>query len=132
MARLPFDEIDILIVDEMGKNISGTGMDTNVIGRIMFVGENEPNRPKITRIAVLDLTEASHGNAVGIGLADFTTKNVIDKLDTKAVATNALAAMTPEKARIPVSFDTDRAVVEAQSLNSIALIGFTSLINFLW
>ena len=112
MARLPFDKIDILIIDEMGKNISGTGMDTNVIGRIMFTGEKEPDRPKITRIAVLDLTDASHGNAVGIGLADFTTQNVIDKLDTKAMVTNALAAMTPEKARIPISLATDRAVVE--------------------
>lgn len=113
MARLPFDKIDILIVDEMGKNISGTGMDTNVIGRIMFVGEKEPDRPKITRIAILDLTEASHGNATGIGLADFTTQNVIDKLNTRAMATNALAAMTPEKARIPISLPTDRDVVEA-------------------
>ena len=113
MARLPFDKIDLLILDEMGKNISGTGMDTNVIGRIMFIGEKEPAEPKITRIVVLDLTEASHGNAIGIGLADFTTLNVIKKLDTQAMATNAITAMTPEKARLPVSLATDKAAIEA-------------------
>lgn len=113
MARLPFDNIDILIIDEMGKNISGTGMDTNVIGRIMFIGEKEPNNPKIIRIVVLDLTELSHGNAVGLGLADFTTHAVIRKLDTQAMATNAITAMTPEKARLPISLVTDRAAVEA-------------------
>ena len=113
MARLPFDKIDILILDEMGKNISGTGMDTNVIGRIMFVGEKEPDSPKITRIVVLGLTESSHGNAIGIGLADFTTQDVINKLDTQAMATNAITAMTPEKARLPVNLLTDRAAVEA-------------------
>ncbi len=113
MARIPFDEIDILIVDEMGKNISGTGMDTNVIGRIMFIGEKEPVSPSITRIVVLGLTPESHGNAVGIGLADLTTRHVIDRLDTRALATNALAAMTPEKARIPVGLPTDRDAVDA-------------------
>jgi len=122
MARLPFDKIDILILDEMGKNISGTGMDTNVIGRIMFVGEKEPNTPKITRIVVLDLTKPSHGNAIGIGLADFTTRDVIDKLDTQAMATNAITAMTPEKARLPVSLATDQAAIEAavQTIGAVA------------
>jgi hypothetical protein len=113
MARLPFDKIDILILDEMGKNISGTGMDTNVIGRIMFIGEKEPDTPKITRIVVLDLTEASHGNAIGLGLADFTTQKVISKLDIQAMATNAITAMTPEKARLPVNLDTDKKAIEA-------------------
>lgn len=81
MARLPFDKIDVLVVDEMGKNISGTGMDTNVIGRIMFIGEKEPEGPKITRIVVLDLREVSHGNAVGIGLADYTNQSLVKKMD---------------------------------------------------
>lgn len=122
MARLPFDKIDILILDEMGKNISGTGMDTNVIGRIMFIGEKEPDTPKITRIVVLDLTEASHGNAIGIGLADFTSQKVINKLDIQAMATNAITAMTPEKARLPVSLDTDKKTIEAafQTIGAVA------------
>lgn len=113
MARLPFDKVDVLIVDEMGKNVSGTGMDTNVIGRIMFIGEKEPENPKITRIVVLDLTEPSHGNAIGIGLADYTTRRLSKKIDHKAMATNAITAMTPEKGRIPIALETDREAVEA-------------------
>ncbi|MFH1480306.1 MAG: lactate racemase domain-containing protein, partial [Pseudomonadota bacterium] len=113
MARLPFNKLDILIVDEMGKNISGTGIDSNVIGRIMFIGEKEPEYPQITRIAVLDLTEASHGNAVGIGLADYTTARLVGKIDQKATATNAITAMSPEKARIPIALATDKEAVEA-------------------
>jgi len=113
MARLPFDELDILIVDEMGKNISGTGMDTNVIGRIMFVGEKEPERPRITRIVVLALTEQSHGNAIGVGLADYTTKRLVEKIDHAVMATNAITAMSPEKGRFPIALETDREAVEA-------------------
>ena len=121
MARLPFDKIDVLVVDQMGKNISGTGIDTNVIGRIMFIGEREPEKPKITRIVVLDLTEASHGNAVGIGLADYTTQRLVKKMDLAATATNAVTAMTPEKGRIPIALPTDQAAVEA-ALDTIGSI----------
>ena len=113
MARLPFDRIDVLVVDEMGKNVSGTGMDTNVIGRIMFIGEREPEKPRITRIVVLDLTEAAHGNAVGVGLADYTTRRLVDKIDLHAMATNAITAMTPEKGRIPLAMATDQEAVNA-------------------
>lgn len=121
MARLPFDEIDILIVDEMGKNISGTGMDTNVIGRIMFVGEAEPDRPRITRIVVLGLTGASHGNAIGVGLADYTTEKLVAGMDKKAMATNAIAAMTPEKGRIPIALETEQAAIQA-AFNTIGAV----------
>ena len=121
MARLPFDKIDVLIVDQMGKNISGTGIDTNVIGRIMFIGEREPEKPNITRIVVLDLTEASHGNAVGIGLADYITQRLVKKLDLSALATNAITAMTPEKGRIPIAMPTDQAAVDA-ALDTIGSI----------
>ncbi len=121
MARLPFDEADVLILDEMGKNISGTGMDTNVIGRIMFIGEREPESPKISRIVVLDLTQESHGNAVGVGLADYTTRRLADRLDPAATATNAITAMTPEKGRLPIVLDTDRAAVDA-ALNTIGAV----------
>jgi hypothetical protein len=113
MARLPFENIDVLVIDQMGKNISGTGMDTNVIGRIMFTGEAEPERPKITRIVVLDLTPESHGNAIGVGLADYTTERLLGKMDRKVTATNAITAMTPEKGRMPIALETDRAAVEA-------------------
>ena len=113
MARLPFDDIDVLIVDEMGKNISGTGMDTNVVGRIMFIGEDEPPKPSITRIVVLNLTRESHGNAIGLGLADYTTRRLVDRLDLKAMATNAIAAMTPEKVRIPIALETHQDAVDS-------------------
>jgi len=121
MARLPFDKIDVLIVDEMGKNISGTGLDTNVIGRIMFIGEKEPDHPKITRIAVLDLTEESHGSAVGIGLADYTTRQLVNKIDHSATAINCMAANTPEKGRIPITLKTDKEAVDA-ALNTIGAV----------
>jgi hypothetical protein len=113
MARLPFDKMDVLIVDEMGKNISGTGMDSNVIGRILFIGAKEPENPKITRIVVLDLAEESHGNAVGIGMGDYTTERLVSKIDRVATATNAITAMTPEQGRIPIALNTDREAVEA-------------------
>jgi hypothetical protein len=121
MARLPFEKMDVLIVDEMGKNVSGTGMDTNVIGRIMFIGEREPEKPKITRIAVLDLTEEAHGNAIGIGLADFTTKRLLNKINYEATAINAIAANTPEKGRIPIALSTHKDVLEA-AINTIGAV----------
>jgi hypothetical protein len=121
MARLPFEKIDVLVVDEMGKNVSGTGMDTNVIGRIMFIGEREPEKPRITRIVVLDLTEAAHGNGVGIGLADYTTRRLVGKLDPGVTAINAITAMTPEKGRIPIALPTDREAVDA-ALSTIGAV----------
>ncbi len=74
MPRLPFHQLDVLLIDAMGKEISGSGMDSNVLGRRIVFGEGEPDSPRITRIAVCDLTEKSHGNAIGVGLADFTTR----------------------------------------------------------
>ena len=121
MARLPFDEADVLLLDEMGKNVSGTGMDTNVIGRIMFIGEREPDSPRISRIVVLDLTEESHGNAIGVGLADYTTRRLADRHDPTATAINAITAMTPEKARLPIVLDTDQAAIDA-ALNTIGAV----------
>jgi len=122
MARLPMDQLDVLIIDEIGKNISGTGMDTNVIGRVMFIGEPEPEKPEITRIVVLNLTEPSHGNAIGVGLADYTTRRLMDQVDLNALATNAIAAMTPEKGRMPIALATDREAVSA-ALQTIGPIG---------
>ena len=121
MARLPFDNIHVLVVDKLGKNISGTGMDTNVIGRIMFIGEKEPENPKITRIVVLDLAEESHGNAIGVGLADYTTQRLVEKIDAGATATNSIAGMTPEKGRVPIALKTDKEAVEA-ALTTIGAI----------
>jgi hypothetical protein len=115
---LPFREIDVLIADEMGKNISGTGMDTNVIGRNLFIGGTKSNKPRITRIFVRDLTEASHGNAVGIGMADYTTKRLVDKIDYPATRINATTGMAPENARVPIFYETDREALSVAHLNS--------------
>lgn len=88
MARLPFDDIDVLIIDEIGKNISGTGMDTNVVGRKTDENRASGNEvPRVKKIVVRDLTPAAHGNATGIGLADFTTQRVLDKLDYDSMST---------------------------------------------
>ena len=96
-------------------------MDTNVIGRIMFIGEKEPEHPKIIRIVVLDLAEESHGNAIGVGLADYTTQRLVEKIDLEATATNSIAGMTPEKGRVPLALKTDKESIEA-ALNTIGAI----------
>ena len=110
--KLPFDELDILIVDECGKEISGTGMDTKVLGRIMNIYEEELNNPKITRVILRDLTEKTHGNAIGVGLADFVTRKVADKIDYSSTYINSVTAITPEKARLPIVCENDREAVD--------------------
>ena len=111
LARIPFKEIDVLIVDEIGKNISGSGMDTNVIGRFWVPGEGDPRTPKIKRIVVLDLSEETHGNAIGIGLADLTTQRVFSKIDFHSTFVNALTSGWPEVAKIPVFLPSDRDAI---------------------
>jgi len=110
---LPFEELDILVVDEIGKEISGTGMDTKVVGRIMNVYEKECETPRITRIVVRDLSEATGGNATGIGLADYTTIRAAGKTDFHATMTNCVTAVAPEKGRMPLAFKNDREAIEA-------------------
>jgi hypothetical protein len=113
MGALPFDALDVLIVDEMGKNISGTGMDTNVLGRMFVPGVAEEPRPRITAVVVLDLTEESHGNAIGIGLADFTTERVVSSIDWHATYMNAFTAGTSGllRNRLPSVLLNDRAAI---------------------
>jgi hypothetical protein len=121
MARLPFSPIDVLIVEEIGKNISGSGMDTNVIGRPSNPHEPFPAEPKILWIVALDLTDESGGNATGIGNADFTTRRLAEKIDWKPTAINCLTACAPNGAKLPLVFDSDREAVE----NALACIGLT-------
>src|SRR3990167_8071062 len=121
MARLPFSPIDLLIVEEMGKNVSGAGMDTNVIGRPSNPHEPFPADPKILWIVALDLTEESGGNATGIGNADFTTGRLRDKIDWKKTAINCLTACAPNGAKMPLAFDSDREAVES----ALSCIGLT-------
>ena len=106
MPRLPIDDLDVLIVDRMGKDISGVGMDPNVIGR------DRPG-PHIQVILVRDLTPASEGNAAGIGLADVTVQRLIDKMDPKATFLNCATALHTHLARVPYAFGTDREALEA-------------------
>ncbi len=110
--HLPFDRLDILIVDESGKEISGTGMDTKVIGRIMNIYEPPLDHPRITRIVLRDLTEKSHGNGLGVGLADFVTQRVADKLNRDYTDVNCVTAVTPEKGRLPIIGKTDQMAVD--------------------
>ncbi len=105
MARLPFDDVDLLIVDEMGKDISGTGMDTNITGR------KEGSSMSVVRVFVRDLTPHTGGNAQGIGLADFTTKRLVDTIDYDALYVNSLAAYRTDSCKIPMYFDNDRQVL---------------------
>jgi len=121
MARLPFDDLDILVVDEIGKNISGTGMDTNVTGRNRDIVGTFTSTPRIKRIFVRDLTDQTDGNAVGIGFADFTTTRAVNKMDRHKTYINTLTAISPEKAAIPMYFDTDREALDA-CLNTIGNI----------
>ena len=120
MGRLPFDDLDLLIVDWTGKNMSGTGMDTNVIGRMMQNFEPEPAKPAILRIFVRDITEESDGNATGIGLADFTTTRLVDKIDRHSTYMNGITALGPQKSKIPFYYDTDREAIEV-ALDTIGL-----------
>ena len=125
MPLLPFEEIDLLIVDRLGKNVSGSGMDPNVTNRWVqgYVGSlvrNDQPTPFIRRIFVRDLTPESHGNAIGIGLADVTTTRLVREMDTRVTNINALTSLTPQTAKIPIAFDTDREAIE-RTLATLAL-----------
>ena len=113
MARLPFDEIDVLVIDEFGKNISGTGMDTNVTGRNRDILGDFLSRPRVKRIFVRDLTPETEGNATGIGFADFTTTRLVEKMNRPKTYVNALTGISPEKAAIPMYYDTDMEALDA-------------------
>jgi hypothetical protein len=97
----------------MGKNISGTGMDTNVLGRMFIPGVVEEDRPRITAVVVLDLTEESHGNAIGVGLADFTTERVVSMIDWQATYVNGYASGLGGllRNRVPNVLANDRAAI---------------------
>ncbi len=112
MPRLPVDNIDVLIVEEMGKNISGLGMDTNVIGRLKIAGQPEPETPNIRIIYTRDLTAESHGNAVGMGLADIIHRRLFEKINFAATYENAATATFLERAKVPMVAETDRQALD--------------------
>ena len=118
MPSLPFDEIDLLIVDQIGKNISGTGMDTNTIGRWgsgyrLVPDAAAATKPFIWRIFVRSLTPESCGNAIRIGLAEATTERLLADIDTDALHTNSITSRSVLSAKLPMAFETDAAAVKA-------------------
>lgn len=114
MGRLPFKGMDVLIIGECGKNYSGAGMDPNVIGRMLIEAtpEAETNDPRIVRIAVLEVSPESHGNATGIGLADITTTRALNSIDPIPFKMNNFTARSLWRSKLPFAFDTDREVIE--------------------
>ena len=111
MGKIPFPELDLLIVGELGKNYSGTGMDTNVLGRQMVEGAADLLVPKITRICVLDIAAESHGNAVGVGMADLTTRRLLDQMDSKVTDINVLTSCFLLRSKIPIALANDRECI---------------------
>ena len=126
MPSLPLPEWDVVVVDEMGKDVSGTGMDTHVIGRMRIRGEPEPASPRIHALTVLRLTAATHGNALGIGLADFTTSEALAAIDFEKTRRNVLTTGNIERGRIPVVCpDAVEAVKEAALFSQRSRAGKT-------
>lgn len=113
MPKLPFDAIDLLIVDEMGKNLSGAGLDTNVIRRETVLGFVQPGPNAAKQIYVRSLHPLSYGNASGIGMADYAHDRLVRAIDSKATWINAMTALTPGNARVPIHFPTDRECIAA-------------------
>ncbi len=111
LPRLPFKDIDVLVVEEIGKNISGVGMDTNVTGKFWMPNEHDSRAPKIKKIAVLDLTEETHGNAIGIGLADVTTRRAFEKIDYHQTYVNCLTQGSGETGKIPPFLANDHDAI---------------------
>ena len=109
---LPVNEIDVVITQEIGKNISGTGFDTNTIGRLYINGEKEVTEPNIKKLVVFDITEESLGNALGIGLADVTTRELVNKINYKDMYTNTITSTFLNRAKIPITADTEKEAVE--------------------
>jgi hypothetical protein len=113
MGRLPFGQLDLLVIGEMGKNYSGAGIDPNVIGRLFMEGEPEFESPRITRVCVLDLSPESHGNATGVGLADLTTDRLLAAVDPVPYRMNTLTGCFLLRSKLPFGFPTDRACIDA-------------------
>jgi Domain of unknown function (DUF362) len=143
LAKLPFQKIDLLIVDEVGKTVSGSGMDLNVIGHERATGAKKRGEPDITRIAALSLTKASLGNGLGIGLADFTTRRFMDAYDPAVTYINLLTAAEPDSTTregpLPLALDSDREALEValysalpKSVPRICRIRDTAILDEMW
>jgi len=112
MPNLPIHDLDILVVEEIGKNISGTGMDTNVVGGIMAFNERDYFPPLIKKIIVLDLSDETQGNAMGVGMAHLITQRAYNKIDFKDTYANAITSTFLDRVRIPIVAQTDRKAMD--------------------
>lgn len=119
MARIPFDRLDVLIVDDLGKNISGAGMDPNVTGRASV--QKPAGRPHVRLLFVRDITPEADGNAIGVGFADMTTKRLVKKINYAAMYMNAITSGVAEAAKVPMAFDSDREAIQT----ALGMIGLT-------
>ena len=136
MPRLPFPEVDLLVIDQIGKNISGSGMDTNVVGRkFNDHGATEDDTVNCKRIFIRGLTPETHGNACGIGMAEVTNQRTVDQANLVATRINALTGGHPSAAAVPIAFDTDReamlAILETVGLVAPADSGIIQIANTL-
>ena len=122
LARIPFDELDLLVVDELGKTISGGGMDPNIIG--LWRNSDALHHPNYKRIVVLSLTHGSLGNGLGIGMADFTTRRFVESYDPAVSYVNLLTASEPggntREGPLPLALDSDREAIEVGLFSSLA------------
>ena len=131
LARLPFERADILFLDHIGKEISGAGMDTNVVGRKWNDHEAlEHETPKVKRICVRGLSPATHGNAIGLGLAEFCLTRVIDAMDVNVTRINSLTGSHPTAGMIPFDYPNDAEMLEA-AVQTVGLVEPDSL-RILW
>jgi hypothetical protein len=121
MPRLPFQRVDVLLIDRIGKDISGTGLDPNVVGRKFNDHKALPDEwPKVRRIALRGLTPASHGNAIGFGMAEFCRSQLLREIDTAATRLNGLISGHISAVMTPLDYETDRAMLAA-ALGTIGL-----------
>lgn len=126
MPKLPFDRADVVIIDEIGKDISGAGVDTNVVGRkFNDHAAVEDEYPKVRYLVVRGLSKATHGNATGIGIAEFCRRRVVDAMDVGATRTNCQTGSHITAAMLPLFYDTDQEILEV----ALSVIGLTSPVN---
>jgi hypothetical protein len=112
MGRIPFDQLDLLVIGEIGKNYSGAGIDPNVVGRLLLELAPEPASPRITRICALDLSPESHGNGTGVGLADLVTTRLVQAIDPAISHANTITACFLHRSKVPIDFAIDRDCIE--------------------
>ena len=141
MGRLPFDQLDLLIVGELGKNYSGAGIDPNVVGRLLIETQPEDPKPCITRMCCLDISPESHGNGTGVGIADLTTDRLLAAIDPVPFRMNNLTACFLWRSKLPLGFPNDRSCIEQGIITSwqprleelrIAIIPNTLELETLW